>query len=74
MAERDACTAYLANNRAGAGNFCDAGGFAEAHLANALAKISIAGQAAHPTRRTRIELAQRRGRGGGLAIHRRGRV
>ena len=70
VAEGDARATHLTNDRSGAGNFCHTGGFTEAHLAHALAKMRIAGETAYSASRTRIELAQGRRRGGGLAIHR----
>ena len=70
VAEGDARAAHLANDRGGARNFRHTGGFTEAHLAHALAKMRVASETADSTRRTRMELAQRRRRGGRLAIHR----
>lgn len=70
VAEGDAGAAHLANDRGGAGNFRHTGRFPEAHLAHALAKMRVASDTAYSAGRTRMELAQRRRRGGRLAIHR----
>ncbi len=58
-AEADAGAADLAEDGGRAGNLGHAGGLAEAHFANALTKMNIAGDRAHPAYGSGGELAQR---------------
>src|SRR5581483_271404 len=59
VTERHACAVDLAKKRAGAADFRDEGRLAEAHLADALAEIGVAGQLAHAPRRASGKLAER---------------
>lgn len=58
MIEGDARAFDLTKTGAGAGYFGHEGGFAEAHLANALAEIVAAAQFAYPAGRSGGELAE----------------
>jgi hypothetical protein len=53
----------LAKDGGGAGNFRDAGRFAESHFSDALAKMNVSGQRTHPPRRSSGELTEWHGFG-----------
>lgn len=59
VAEGDASAADLAEDGRGAGDLRDKSGFAEAHLADALAEIRVTGERAHAPGRTSGELTER---------------
>ena len=58
MAERDTGAVDLTKNGGAAGNLGHQGGFAETHLAKALAEAFIAAQLAHATGQTGGQLAE----------------
>ena len=58
MAQGDARAVDLTQNRLRAGDFGDDGGFAETHLADALAKLGVALQGLNPPDAPSGELAK----------------
>ena len=59
VAQGDAVTVNLAEDRSGAGDLGNEGGLTEPHLTDTLAKFGVAGQFADPAQGASRELAER---------------